>query len=225
MTLTLCFALYSRVEDIAEAGKNVAIEGGLMSHGLSFLLSGRLVVKANNSVLHKIEVHQLLQSIEWTAVGQDPRHSHTWQVTIEAEEVPLTILHLDTAVIERMTEARPDLKLTIECLVAKDVSVKMYMVNKMMRDTEITNTKRKEKKLDKCHKSSSSLDAINTGWKGLMRSYFWCEYGREGSGRSGNKQNENFQQNISIPNHFTHSKLEENTHLFWPNKGQNINQI
>ena len=80
-------------------------------------------------------------------------------MTIEAEEVPLTILHLDTAVIERMTEARPDLKLTIECLVAKDVSVKMYMVNKMMRDTEITNTKRKEKKLDKCHKSSSSLDA------------------------------------------------------------------
>ena len=111
MTLTLCFALYSRVEDIAEAGQNVAIEGGPMSHGLSFLLSGRLVVKADNSVLHKIEVHHLLQSIEWTALGQDPRHSHTWQVTIEAEEAPLTILHLDTAVIERMTEARPDLKL------------------------------------------------------------------------------------------------------------------
>ena len=41
-----------------------------------------------------------------------------------------------------MTEARPDLKLTIDCIVAKDVE-----------------EKRKEKKLDKCHKSSSSLDA------------------------------------------------------------------
>ena len=196
-----------------------------MSPGLSFLLSGRLVVKANNSVLHKIEVNHLLQSIEWTALDQDPGLSNTWQVTIEAEETPLTILHLDTAVIERMTETRPDLKLTLECIVAKDVSVKMYMVNKMMRDTEITETKRKEKKLDKCHKSSSSLDAINTGWKGLMRSYFWCEYGQDGSGRSGNKQNENFQQNILIPNHFTQTNLEENTHLFWPNKELKTCQI
>ena len=148
-----------------------------MSPGLSFLLSGRLVVKANNSVLHKIEVNHLLQSIEWTALGQYPGLSNTWQVTIEAEEAPLTILHLDTAVIERMTETRPDLKLTLECIVAKDVSVKMYMVNKMKRDTE--------------------------------------------SGRSGNKLSENFQQNISIPNNFTQTNLQENA-LFWPNNGQKI---
>ena len=72
------------MEDITDVGRVLAIEGGLISHGLSFLLSGRLVVKTNNSVLHKIEVHHLLQSIEWTAMGQDPRgHSGTWQVSIK----------------------------------------------------------------------------------------------------------------------------------------------
>ena len=206
---------------MTDAGQVLAVEGGLISHGLSFLLSGRLVVKANNSVLHKIEVHHLLQSIEWTALGQDPRASGTWQVNIEAEEAPVTILHLDTATIERMTEARPGLKLAIECIVAKDVSVKMYMVNKMMKDTNITSANKKEQKPDMCNKSSS-LDAINTGWKGLMRSYFWCEFGQDGSGRSRNQVNKNVQQNIS-----THpfTDLEYHPRLVWPNTGQKITGI
>ena len=138
-------------------------------------------------------------------------------MTIEAEEAPLTILHLDTAVIEKITEARPDLKLAMECIVAKDVSVKMYMVNKMMRDTETTTAKKKEKKPGMCNKSSS-LDAINTGWKGLMRSYFWCESGQDG--RSRNQVDKNVHQAMSTPKPF--NDLENHPPLIWPNKGQKI---
>ena len=140
-------------------------------------------------------------------------------MTIEAEEAPLTILHLDTAVIEKITEARPDLKLAMECIVAKDVSVKMYMVNKMMRDTETKTAKKKEKKPDMCSKSSS-LDAINTGWKGLMRSYFWCEFGQDG--RSRYQVDKNVQQAMSTPKTF--NGLEYHPPLIWPNKGQKITE-
>ena len=162
-----------------------------------------MVVKANNSVLHKIETNHFLQSIEWTARRHDPRHSDTWQVTIEAEEAPLTILHLDTAVIDSLIETRPDLHLVIECLVAKDVSIKMYMMNKMIGDTDGATAKKKEKKIEKRLKSSS-MDAINTGWKGLMRSYFWSEFGSDG--RSENPINEQINQQD----------------LIWPNKNTRI---
>ena len=86
-----------------------------------------------------------------------------------------------------MTEARPDLKLTIDCIVAKDVE-----------------EKRKEKKLDKCHKS-----------------YFWCEYGQEGSGRSGNKQNETFNKASQYPIILL-ILIKRKMLIFWPIKGQKM---
>ena len=136
----------------------------------------------------------------------------------------MTILHLDTEVIERMMETRPDLKLAIECIVAKDVTVKMYMMNKVMSDMD-TKRKKTDRKPETCHKSSS-LDAINTGWKGLMRSYFWCDFGQDGSGRSVNPISENFHQNISAPKNFTFPDFAQKPHpLVWPNRGQIVTEI
>ena len=44
-----------------------AAEGSLIKTGLSVLLSGRLVARSGNSLLHKIQKNHLVQSIEWSA--------------------------------------------------------------------------------------------------------------------------------------------------------------
>ena len=165
----------SQVEEIKEEGKVVAAEGSPISQELSLLLSGRLVVKANNCILHKIDKNNFLQSIEWSSRRHESQLAY-YQVSMEAEQCPVMILHLSSYTIGNVIDTREDLRLIIECLVAKDVSMKMYMMNKMIGDTDVTVNKMKSKKMEKDRKSSS-MDAINTGWKGLMRSYFWSEVG------------------------------------------------
>ena len=164
----------SQVEEIKEEGKVVVAEGSPISQELSLLLSGRLVVKTNNCILHKIDKNNFLQSIEWSSRRHESQLAY-YQVSMEAEQCPVMILHLSAFTIDNVMDTREDLKLVIECLVAKDVSMKMYMMNKMIGEADVT-VRAKSKKMEK-NRKSSSMDAINTGWKGLMRSYFWSEIG------------------------------------------------
>ena len=163
------------MEELKEKGKIWMEEGTSINPGLSFVLEGRLVVKSDNCVLHKIDKNHFVQSIEWSARKHDSKLECS-QVSLEVEDAPVTLLHLDTNTVDTMMEQRPDIKLFIECLVAKDVSMKLYMMNRMVGETEAALNKNKEnlKKIEYSRKSSS-MDAINTGWKGLMRSYFWSE--------------------------------------------------
>jgi len=158
-----------------------AAEGSLIKTGLSVLLSGRLVARSGNSLLHKIQKNHLVQSIEWSAEQAHQTQFGYYQVSLEVEEAPATILHLSTHTLNSIMDHRPDLKLVMECIVAKDVSMKLYMMNKMVGDTSSDaafNKQTKNKNTDSC-KKSSSMDAINTGWRGLMRSYFWSEQGHD----------------------------------------------
>ena len=142
-------------------------EGSLISSGLSLVLSGRMVVKSENCILHKVDKNHFVQSIEWSARRNESALDR-YQVRMEAEDTPVNILHLNGNVLEHIMDTRPDLRLILECLVAKDVSMKLYMMNKMIGDTDVSINKTKTKQLESV-KKSSSVDAINTGWKGRLR--------------------------------------------------------
>jgi len=163
----------SRIEDIKEEGTIWAKEGSMIEQSLSMLLMGRMVVKTQDCVLHKIEPNHFLQSVEWAARRHTPEFDH-FQVEIQVEEGPCRILHFSTSWLEHLLEVRPDLGLLVECLVGKDVSLKLYMMNKIVGDTDIVKKKEKQN-LFTTKKVSHSMDAINTGWKGLMRSHCWAD--------------------------------------------------
>ena len=162
-----------------EVGKTWCREGGRISSGLSLLLTGRLTVTTAGRRLHKIEANQAIQSIEWEARRQDSQLEH-YQVEVEVEEAPASILHLNQHWLDKVFETRPDLKLILEAVIGKDISLKLYMMNKMIGDTELSIKKEKSvsQTETKMVKKSSSLDAINTGWRGFMRSHFWTAEGR-----------------------------------------------
>ena len=155
------------VEEIKEEGHVLVSEGSLISSGLSLVLSGRMVVKSENCILHKIDKNHFVQSIEWSA-RRNESALDKYQVRIEVEDTPVNILHLSGNVLDHIMDTRPDLRLIMECLVAKDVSMKLYMMNKMIGDTDVAISKTKNKQSESV-KKSSSVDAINTGWKGLIR--------------------------------------------------------
>jgi len=163
----------SRIEDIKEEGTVWAKEGSMIEQSLSMLLMGRMVVKTQDCVLHKIEPNHFLQSVEWAARRHTPEFDH-FQVEIQVEEGPCRILHFSNTWLEHLLEVRPDLGLLVECLVGKDVSLKLYMMNKIVGDTDIVKKKEKPN-LFTTKKVSHSMDAINTGWKGLMRSHCWAD--------------------------------------------------
>jgi len=163
----------SRIEDIKEEGAVWARDGSMIEQSLSVLLAGKMVVKTQDYVLHNIEPNHFLQSVEWAARRHSPEFDH-FQVQIEVEEAPCRILNFSSGWLEHLLEVRPDLGLLIECLVGKDVSLKLYMMNKIVGDTDIVKKKEKPN-LFETKQVSHSMDAINTGWKGLMRSHCFTD--------------------------------------------------
>ena len=205
------------MEEIPEEGHVWAAEGSVISQGLSVLLGGRLVVRAGGAVLHKVDTGHFLQSIEWSARGHQPDQPHTFQVALEVEAAPVTILHLNTHILDTVLDTRPDLRLVIECLVAKDVSMKLYMMNKMIGDTDLALAASRDKATQRRGrgKMSSSMDAINTGWKGLMRSYFWSELG-SGAGALGGSGS-GFNRCLDMP-----AAAAEQGAVMWPHNGAGV---
>ena len=203
-----------RVEELTEVGSTWCREEEGLSEGLALLLSGRLAVRSAGCLLHKIEENHFLQSIEWSARKQDSQLDH-YQVEIAVEEGPCSILHLNPYWLDQIFETRPDLKLILECVIGKDISLKLYMMNKMIGDTEVSVKKEKAPESKIC-KKSSSMDAINTGWRGIVRSHFWSDQGR------GELALTQYNPDLDVPRDQT-SQAECPHKLQWPNN--NINKM
>jgi len=217
---------HSRVEDLNDEGTIWAIEGSLIEHSLSILLKGRMVVKSHQYLLHKIEPNQFLQSIEWAARKHSPEFDH-FQVHMEVEAAPCRMVHLSSDWLDHILQVRPDLGLLLECLVGKDVSLKLYMMNKIVGDTDIVKKKSK-KNLYISKKVSHSVDDINTGWKGLMRSHFWTEGGpAENSGELNRRLDNPHFYNGSIGGGRTNRSIQycPEEKLYWPSGTISRNQM
>ena len=165
--------MFCRLEEMTEVGSTWCQEGETLGDGLAVLLSGRLAVRSAGCLLHKIEENYFLQSIEWSARKQESQLD-VYQVEIAVEEAPCSILHLNPYWLDQIFETRPDLKLILESVIGKDISLKLYMMNKMIGDTDVSLKKEKVPE-PKMWKKSSSMDAINTGWRGVVRSHFWSD--------------------------------------------------
>lgn len=206
------------MERLSEEGQVWSREGGRIREGLSVLLAGRLVVRTAGRVLHKIEANQAVQSIEWSARKHESQLEH-YQVEIEVEEAPCTILHLNPQWLDKIFETRPDLKLLLECVIGKDISLKLYMMNKMIGDTDVSV--KKEKKIEgesKVCRKSSSVDAINTGWRGFMRSHFWTAEGRGEEAVSPFNPDLDFPRGLPKKDECHHDcQNQTNQKLHWPN--------
>lgn len=205
----------SRLEDIKEEGTIWAREGSMIEHSLSILLSGRMLVKTQDCMLHKIEANQFLQSVEWAARRHSPEFDH-FQVQMEVELAPCRIMHFSNSWLEHLLEVRPDLGLLIECLVGKDVSLKLYMMNKIVGDTDIVK-KKPNSSLYTAKQVSHSMDAINTGWKGLMRSHCWTEGGPvQGSGLLSRGVETPPPFNSGVEKRNGSIQHQQNEKLYWP---------
>ena len=202
-----------RLEELTEVGSTWCREGEGLNDGLALLLSGRLAVRSGGSLVHKIEENHFLQSIEWSARKQDSQLDH-YQVEIAVEEGPCSILHLNPYCLDQIFETRPDLKLILECVIGKDISLKLYMMNKMMGDTDVSVKKEKGPE-SKVWKKSCSMDAINTGWRGIVRSHFWSDQGR------GELAVTQFNPDLDDPRDQT-NKTDCSHKLQWP---KNINKM
>ena len=202
-----------RLEEMTELGSTWCREGEPLTDGLAVLLSGRLAVRSTGCLLHKIEENQFLQSIEWSARKQESQLD-LHQVEIAVEEAPCSILHLNPYWLEQISETRPDLKLILECVIGKDISLKLYMMNKMIGDTDVSMKKSKAPE-PRMWKKSSSMDAINTGWRGIVRSHFWSDQGR------GELAVTQFNPDLDDPRDQT-NKTDCSHKLQWP---KNINKM
>ena len=196
-----------RVEELTEAGSTWAREGEPLSEGLALLLSGRLAVRSAGCLLHKIDENHFLQSVEWSARKQDSQLD-LYQVEITVEQGPCSILHLNPFWLDQIFESRPDLKLILECVVGKDISLKLYMMNKMLGETDVSVKKEKAPETKMC-KKSSSMDAINTGWRGMVRSHVWSDQGR------GDLAVSQFNPHLDVPRDQTH-QADSHHKLLWP---------
>ena len=207
-------AWFFRLEELTEVGSTWCREGERLNDGLAVLLSGRLAVRSGGSscLLHKIEENQFLQSIEWSASRHDSQLDH-YQVEIAVEEGPCSILHLNPHCLDQILETRPDLKLILECVIGKDISLKLYMMNKMIGDADVS-VKKEKGPCGRVWKKSCSMDAINTGWRGIVRSHFWSDQGR---GELGVTQ---INPDLDVPRDQT-TQAESPQKLLWPHNRTN----
>ena len=206
LVLVLMLVMF-RVEELTEVGTTWTREGEPLSEGLAVLLSGRLAVRSAGCLLHKIDENHFLQSVEWSARKQESQLEQ-YQVEIIVEQGPCSVLHLNPYWLDQIFETRPDLKLILECVIGKDISLKLYMMNKMLGDTDVSVKKEKAPESKIC-KKSSSMDAINTGWRGMVRSYVWSDQGR------GDLPVSQFNPQLDVPREQTH-QADFPHKLQWP---------
>ncbi|KAF7268005.1 hypothetical protein GWI33_018806 [Rhynchophorus ferrugineus] len=155
MTLE-CGDIYA-VEDISPADER-----------LSILLKGRLRVTCDDTHLHFINQHQFVDSPEWEANHE--QSDDVFQVTITAEE-DSTYLCWSRMKLERVLRHRPMLKTVLDSIIGKDITQKLYALNEHLSDISDERNRGKRNEIwAKTHNRSMSLDAVNTGTTGLVRS-------------------------------------------------------
>ncbi|XP_046383693.1 uncharacterized protein LOC124154174 [Ischnura elegans] len=169
----------ARLEAVA-AGDTYATEDVTNAHHrLSILLHGKLKVTCNGTLLHHITPHQFIDSPEWEAASDDP--SAMFQVTITAEEDSV-FLCWSRNKLEKLLAMRPLLGAVIHNLIGKDITQKLYSLNEHLNPHPPGNSGRRGDSGDKWRcaesearffKRSMSVDAVNTGSKGRVRSMAW----------------------------------------------------
>ncbi|CAH0557305.1 unnamed protein product [Brassicogethes aeneus] len=136
---------------------------------LSILLKGRLRVTCDDTHLHFISVHHFVDSPEWEANHE--QSDDVFQVTITAEENSV-YLCWPRMKLERVLRHRPMLKTVLDALIGKDITQKLYALNEHL--SGLTDERQRGKRNElwaKCHNRSMSMDAVNTGTTGLVRSH------------------------------------------------------
>nr|XP_023019981.1 blood vessel epicardial substance-A-like [Leptinotarsa decemlineata] len=135
---------------------------------LSILLKGRLRVTCDDTHLHFINMHQFVDSPEWEANHE--QSDDVFQVTITAEEDSV-YLCWPRMKLERVLRHRPMLKVVLDAIIGKDITQKLYALNEHLSGLSEERERGKRNKLwAKTHSRSMSLDAVNTGNTGLVRS-------------------------------------------------------
>ncbi|XP_057665400.1 blood vessel epicardial substance-B-like [Diorhabda carinulata] len=135
---------------------------------LSILLKGRLRVTCDDTHLHFINVHQFVDSPEWEANHE--QSDDVFQVTITAEEDSV-YLCWPRMKLERVLRHRPMLKVVLDSLIGKDITQKLYALNEHLSGLNDKRERGQRNKLwARTHSRSMSLDAVNTGTTGLVRS-------------------------------------------------------
>ncbi|KAG8234729.1 hypothetical protein J437_LFUL000963 [Ladona fulva] len=169
----------ARLEAVA-AGDVYATEDVTNAHHrLSILLHGKMKVTCNGTLLHHISPHQFIDSPEWEAASDDP--SALFQVTITAEE-DTVFLCWSRNKLEKLLAMRPLLGAVIHNLIGKDITQKLYSLNEHLNPHPSGTTGRRGDNADKWRRTESegrffkrslSVDAVNTGSKGRVRSMAW----------------------------------------------------
>ncbi|XP_050306885.1 blood vessel epicardial substance-B-like [Anthonomus grandis grandis] len=151
-----CGDIYA-VEDVSPADER-----------LSILLKGRLRVTCDDTHLHFINQHQFVDSPEWEANHE--QSDDVFQVTITAEE-DCTYLCWSRMKLERVLRHRPMLKTVLDCVIGKDITQKLYALNEHLSGLSEERSRGKRNALwAKTNSRSMSMDAVNTGTTGLVRS-------------------------------------------------------
>ncbi|XP_045471390.1 blood vessel epicardial substance-A-like [Harmonia axyridis] len=145
------------VEDVSSADER-----------LSILLQGKLRVTCDDTHLHYINVYQFVDSPEWEA--NHDQSDDVFQVTITAEEDSV-YLCWPRMKLERVLRHRPMLKVVLDSVIGKDITQKLYAINDHLTGlNDDINRSKRNAMWAKTQNRSMSLDAVNTGTTGLVRS-------------------------------------------------------
>ncbi|XP_034239009.1 blood vessel epicardial substance-like [Thrips palmi] len=151
-----------------EAGDAYAVEEQTPAdERLSILLKGKLAVSCDGTHLHHINTHQFVDSPEWEA--NHDSSENTFQVTISAEEECL-YLCWPRMKLSRVLRHRPQVRIVLDTLIGKDITHKLYSLNEQMHGA---GERAKAVRSDHWRRSmarSVSVDAVNTGTRGNVRS-------------------------------------------------------
>ncbi|KAK9693994.1 Popeye protein conserved region [Popillia japonica] len=135
---------------------------------LSILLKGKLRVTCDDTHLHFISVHQFVDSPEWEA--NHDQSDDVFQVTIVAEEDSV-FLCWPRMKLERILRHKAMLKIVLDCIIGKDITQKLYSLNEHLSGLEDDRKRgRRDELWARTHSRSMSMDAVNTGTTGRVRS-------------------------------------------------------
>ncbi|CAG9825230.1 unnamed protein product [Phaedon cochleariae] len=134
---------------------------------LSILLRGKLRVTCDDTHLHFISTYQFVDSPEWEANHE--QSDDVFQVTIAAEEDSV-YLCWSRMKLERVLRHRPMLKTVFDSIIGKDITQKLYALNEHLSGLSEERERGQRKMWAKTNSRSMSMDAVNTGTTGLVRS-------------------------------------------------------
>ncbi|TRY67888.1 hypothetical protein TCAL_05175 [Tigriopus californicus] len=158
--------------DMIRAGETFASENETrIGPRLRVLLHGKLRVKCDDTFLHFIHPNEFVDSIEWRSRYTD-NPDDKFQVSIQVVN-DSTILTLPSETLEHTFAEQSKLKFILDCVIGKDITRKLYMLNENVANmSNLKNVKKNAIKPLDFHRTNS-FDAIHTGCKGLVRSQNW----------------------------------------------------